>query len=114
MNFSSVKNGWKPTFYGSCSRSRSRSFFGRLRVLAFEIPLNLSVTQSWRLIAMKKLYFLSRSVLPNGPVGQNGKLASGDELLEVGGSCFAFPDPAAVYNAYPDPAAFLMLIRIQL
>jgi hypothetical protein len=24
-----------------------------------------------------------RSVLPNGPVGQNGKLASGDELLEV-------------------------------
>ena len=24
-----------------------------------------------------------RSVLPNGPVGQNGKLRSGDELLEV-------------------------------
>merc|ERR1719225_1327565 len=24
-----------------------------------------------------------RSVLPNGPVGQNGKLKSGDELLEV-------------------------------
>ena len=26
-----------------------------------------------------------RSVLPNGPVGQNGKLKSGDELLEVNG-----------------------------
>eukprot|EP00092_Neocalanus_flemingeri_P029346 GFUD01031858.1.p1 GENE.GFUD01031858.1~~GFUD01031858.1.p1 ORF type:complete len:2139 (-),score=780.47 GFUD01031858.1:627-7043(-) len=26
-----------------------------------------------------------RSVLPNGPVGQNGKLVSGDELLEVNG-----------------------------
>ncbi len=26
-----------------------------------------------------------RSVLPNGPVGQNGKLQSGDELLEVNG-----------------------------
>ena len=26
-----------------------------------------------------------RSVLPNGPVGQNGRLHSGDELLEVNG-----------------------------
>ena len=26
-----------------------------------------------------------RSILPNGPVGQNGKLVSGDELLEVNG-----------------------------
>ena len=26
-----------------------------------------------------------RSVLPNGPVGQNGRLQSGDELLEVNG-----------------------------
>ena len=26
-----------------------------------------------------------RSVLPNGPVGQNGRLRSGDELLEVNG-----------------------------
>ena len=26
-----------------------------------------------------------RSVLPNGPVGQNSKLVSGDELLEVNG-----------------------------
>lgn len=26
-----------------------------------------------------------RSILPEGPVGQNGKLCSGDELLEVNG-----------------------------
>lgn len=26
-----------------------------------------------------------RSILPEGPVGQNGKLSSGDELLEVNG-----------------------------
>ena len=27
-----------------------------------------------------------RSILPNGPVGQNGRLLSGDELLEVNGT----------------------------
>lgn len=35
---------------------------------------------------LKNIFFLTkRSVLPNGPVGQNGRLLSGDELLEVNG-----------------------------
>ncbi|KAF5292771.1 hypothetical protein FQA39_LY13816 [Lamprigera yunnana] len=35
-------------------------------------------------IELRPRHFI-RSILPDGPVGQNGKLASGDELLEVNG-----------------------------
>lgn len=31
------------------------------------------------------LFFFVRSILPEGPVGQNGKLSPGDEILEVNG-----------------------------
>lgn len=76
---SAIKNKWETLVDSDCEIVVAN--LTKLKGLGISLEGTVDVEKG---VELRPHHYI-RSILPEGPVGQNGKLCSGDELLEVNG-----------------------------